>query len=33
MTIKLKIEKEYDVDTIHVSAESRYWEDGTVNGV
>lgn len=31
MKVKLKIEKEYDVATLHVRAKVRYWEDATVN--
>jgi hypothetical protein len=33
MKIKLNIEKEYEVVTLHVDAGVRYWEDATVNGV
>ena len=33
MKIKLKIEKEYEVQTLIVIAEVRYWEDATVNGI
>jgi len=33
MKVKLKIEKEYDAKTLHVSAGVRYWEDAEVNGV
>lgn len=32
MKITLKIEKEYEVKTLSVSAGVRYWEDATING-
>jgi|ERR1035437_849577 hypothetical protein len=32
MKAKIKVEKEFDVKTIHVEAGVRYWEDATVNG-
>lgn len=32
MIRKVKIEKEVDIKTLHVSAKVRYWEDGTVDG-
>lgn len=31
--IKLKVEKEFDIKTLVVSANVRYWEDSTINGV
>lgn len=33
MKIKVKKEIEYDVKTLHVEADVRYWEDADVNGV
>lgn len=33
MAIKVKIEKEVEVKTLHVSAGVRYWEDTTVDGL
>lgn len=32
MKITVKVEKEVDIKTLHVSAGVRYWEDTTVNG-
>ncbi len=32
MKVKARITKEFDVAAISVSAEVRYWEDGTING-
>ena len=32
MKATVKIEKEVDIKTLHVSAEVRYWEDSLVNG-
>lgn len=32
MTIKIKVEKEVNVKTLHVKAGVRYWGDSTVNG-
>lgn len=33
MKIKLKVEKEFELKTIQVKAEVRYWEDSEINGV
>src|SRR5688572_2365640 len=33
MKATVKIEKEVDIKTLHVSAGVRYWEDARVNGV
>lgn len=32
MKITVKVEKEFDVKTLHVEAKVRYWEDTEVNG-
>lgn len=33
MKIKLTVKKEFEVKTLLVEAEVRYWEDATVNGI
>ena len=33
MKIELTVKKEFEVKTLQVEAEPRYWEDATVNGV
>ena len=32
MKVKIKVEKEVELKTLHVAANVRYWEDTTVNG-
>jgi hypothetical protein len=33
MKIKIKVEKEFDIEKLQVNAGVRYWEDATVDGV
>jgi len=33
MKVSLKIKEDIEIKTLHVSAEVRYWEDATVNGI
>lgn len=32
MKIKIKVEKEFDICTLQVKADVRYWEDSEING-